>query len=722
MTNPIEPARDRSHLIKILVGVIVVVMILVMLFPINLGGPAREVQGGAETIGVTRDGTRVSADDRRYAARLLDTLDNVYVGLRDQRGALTAACWGREVTAAFKKNPEALWLVLQESRRIGPGASPLTLGPADRDAQSTNDYGIFNSGQVAIDRLHPLPTSPLGAMPPRERMQTPVTILAAAGDRRGSAVPVTALPPLEQSQLYAALQDFLTIQSAGSMGTNALKVSAPSVDRLIAERLQKFDVDVARLDANSFAGQVGEPTDAQVAAQFVEFAAFAPSQATAANPFGFGYRVGDRVKLEWIALDRAAIRSIVEAEKTPYQWEVEARIAYKKDPTSFASLTPATTPATSPATAEAATTAPAAADFDSLKADAIRLQITRATDARLGEIERRVRSVLTSDYQAASVAKTTGAATQPATSMGVALDAPADLDAVAADVGRRFKMSPPTVVHLTDALRDGDAIAAASPAFAAMSRAFAFDPTRPMNAAADAAPTYALRTAAAAATQPSADAASALALLQPSETVTDAGGNTSAIFRVTAAEPSHPGTDVAAVRARVVDDWKTAHMQALAVRSATTAADAVRAGTTPLYSVPGTSFTSVTIGPIAQGAPLPTGLGLTPEGFAQFNDAFGSALLAGDPIAKPIAALSVPIARRVYVAQRTSLTPGWQTAANLDAAREEIRGGLSNAMSRPRDPLTNPYGLTSYTIGSAWLSVDAIFQRTGWTANDPKRG
>jgi hypothetical protein len=58
-------------------------------------------------------------------------------------------------------------------------------------------------------------------------------------------------------------------------------------------------------------GEIGEPTDEEIRAFFDDYRGTAPGNTDSdagGNPFGFGYLLPARVKLEWLALERGRSR------------------------------------------------------------------------------------------------------------------------------------------------------------------------------------------------------------------------------------------------------------------------------------------------------------------------------------------------------------------------------------------------------------------------------
>src|SRR5688500_7803220 len=76
-------------------------------------------------------------------------------------------------------------------------------------------------------------------------------------------------------------------------------------------------------------------TAEQLNAHFDKYADTVAGDASDANPFAFGYKYPDRVKLQYVAITRADVRKVVEASKTAYDWEVEARKYHRQNQAEF---------------------------------------------------------------------------------------------------------------------------------------------------------------------------------------------------------------------------------------------------------------------------------------------------------------------------------------------------------------------------------------------------
>ncbi|HEY0010029.1 MAG TPA: hypothetical protein VGB55_14980, partial [Tepidisphaeraceae bacterium] len=116
----------------------------------------------------------------------------------------------------------------------------------------------------------------------------------------------------------------------------AVKISDPMIDQALAERAQQIKLHAAAFDASEFDNQVSAPIDDMLRAHFDAFAAVKPGQVDPQkNPFGFGYAVPDRAKIQYLFLPNEEITRSVQASKSPDQWEEDARLYYLRNPGQF---------------------------------------------------------------------------------------------------------------------------------------------------------------------------------------------------------------------------------------------------------------------------------------------------------------------------------------------------------------------------------------------------
>lgn len=131
-----------------------------------------------------------------------------------------------------------------------------------------------------------------------------------------------------------------------------IKISTPRVNQALAERGQQIQARLAIFEAATYLATVPAPSDEQLKAQFDAFAAIVPGTVSDTNPFGFGYRVPDKVRLQYIAVPQKQVVDAVVKSKSEFAWEEEARVYFSKNWEKFVKKpeTSATQPATQPDT------------------------------------------------------------------------------------------------------------------------------------------------------------------------------------------------------------------------------------------------------------------------------------------------------------------------------------------------------------------------------------
>ena len=139
-----------------------------------------------------------------------------------------------------------------------------------------------------------------------------------------------------------AITDYYLILANFDRIASDVKISQPQRDRFLAQSGQQIQLDVVELTQSDFATKVPAPTTQQVQEQFTKFADTEPGHADKKNPFGYGYRLPDAVKLQYLAIYREEAQKTIEASKSPYDWEVEARLYYRKHLEEFAATQPTT--------------------------------------------------------------------------------------------------------------------------------------------------------------------------------------------------------------------------------------------------------------------------------------------------------------------------------------------------------------------------------------------
>jgi hypothetical protein len=413
------------------------------------------------------------------------------------------------------RNPEVYYLLLHEARQMG----------------LTPQYDLVE----------------------RQFLSNPQVAILLEDNRRVSWADV----PDENRKAMArqSLADFLMITSAFERATGAIKVSEPLARYDAALMTQQIKARVVDFPARDFEAQLTAPTDEQLKKLFDQFADIEAGRPVAqTNPFGFGYRYPNRLKLQYIEIPRAEVRKTVQSARSDYEWDVEASKYYQLHQSEFPTTQPATTQealSLGPATRAAPTTRP----FVEVREQIINLLIEPRVDQRQVQIQSDLNTRLAADYDNWKKAHPGGPTTVPAGSSE--FEDFAYVQKVAQDFQNRYKVTL-TVASIADGFKTASELQS----LPGIGQVSSFG----VGVIASAEPL---------ASAENKGVPGLLSLFQPSKAIADASRNLF-IFRITAADPAHKPNDLAEVREQVERDWKRQQAFSLAKTEAQKLLDAAR--------------------------------------------------------------------------------------------------------------------------------------------------
>jgi hypothetical protein len=378
------------------------------------------------------------------------------------------------------------------------------------------------------------------------------------------------------------MANLLMVTSAFQRVANSVKISDPLVQHQIAEQSQQIKVRVVDFAAKDYEAKVGAPTDEQLAKQFEAYADVVPgTPATEKDPFGFGYKYPNRIKIQYLIIPRSEVRKAIKAGQSDYDWQVRAQRYYIEHQKDFITTTQASNTAglsigiAAPITS---TTKP----FEEVQNEVMNRIIEPLVDSLQTRIQTDLTARMAADYETWLKANPNGPssapatqealvpATAPATSAPAIANAPFQtygyLQKLAADVLRQYKVTL-TIGSATDSFKDMLELQAL-PGIGNVS----FDTPQQSISFAQ----YALTVAEPFVPADQRDKPVVLSLYEPSRPLLDDSRN-GYVFRITAADPSHKPASFNEVRPQVEMDWKRAQAYQLAKEDAQKLLEAARA-------------------------------------------------------------------------------------------------------------------------------------------------
>ncbi|MGC4031376.1 MAG: hypothetical protein QM754_06475 [Tepidisphaeraceae bacterium] len=294
---------------KKLMAVLVAFLALVFLLPAGFNG----FNGGGHGRLGKINGKAVDVAEVQQAQVMLASLNRLLIPQQTQDGLSTfvpapVAILGKQTYDKVERDPLLLYLLIREAQEVG---AVVDSGSLDRALSAPAQYRGDNNQTLEIERVN----------------------------------------PLVKEQLKSDLARLASVSASLNRVELAFKVSRPLVDEQLARVMQQVKIKAAAFATADFEKVVPNPTAEEVQRQFDAYKDVAPA-AIDSNPFGFGYRQPDRLKVQYLVVPDAEAAKAVEASRSAEKWEEDAYLYYSKNATEFASTQPASTsqPATQPLT------------------------------------------------------------------------------------------------------------------------------------------------------------------------------------------------------------------------------------------------------------------------------------------------------------------------------------------------------------------------------------
>lgn len=476
--------------------------------------------------------------------------------------------------------------------------------------------------------------------------------------------------------VYGALTRFLPVLNAWNQIAGTIQISDPMVRQEQASQ-QMLQIKLVSFDAAPASAPTTQPSEQDLQKQFDQFAGVTPGLPDARNPFGFGYRYPNRIKLQYITVPFAQVREVVEGSKSAYNWSVEENRYYLQHLGEFAT--------TQPATASSSTTQSSQKPFEAVQHDIHEKLVHEQTLALAKSIQEQISSTLNTDYLAFS--RSAAASTHPTSSLGVPYDSFEYLQKLRDKIESETKVR--LGIHQVADLKDEDGLATLDGIAQAEFKNESFAQYAMTNAAPF--------------TPADQQSAQALKLFQPSGILSSALLDTY-VFRLTAAEPAHTPASLAEVKAQVVSDLQHKAAFEHEKQAATQFLDSLSKADTDFdAAAAAANLPILNLGPVYHGAPIPQ-YPLGETALQSFQRQIQKLLQqASETHLHPAILIELPTAGKLAVVQLQSVRALWDNdtefymKTQIDLAlQEQIKAGLQQS----------------------WFDYDTAVRRTGYRATD----
>jgi hypothetical protein len=479
----------------------------------------------------------------------------------------------------------------------------------------------------------------------------------------------------------------LMVQRAFLRACDTVKLSRPYLDFQIAASSQAIKCYVVDFLLNDYLSKVPDATPEQLQKHFEKFADNMPDMPSETNPFGFGYKFPNRVKVQYIGVPRAEVARVVRASKPdPYDWSVEAYKYYSKHQGEFPATRPATTTAADALTlGPVAATGPTTRPFEEVQEQIINQLIDAQVDRLLPQIVAEIRNKLAADFDT-DRAPAGGTATTNASNKFHSFEYLQDL---AKQIEARHKVTI-TVASINDSFKSAPDLRL----LPGIGPVFQF---------AEQATTY----AEAFVPESEKSRPEVLSLYEPSRAMVDALGN-NYIYRIIEADPAHKPATLDEVKEQVAYDVKRAAAMELAKADAQKLLDQAKTvGLHPAAEQAGLKV--IMTGPFSAMAATPIkDYTITTRSLRTFiQKTFAlMALVDKKDGPKPVGLIELPADARVAVAELIA-----------------IESRMTPDMSPLYSTFLTQRMMYEYRaeIGDAWFNYDSLTQRLGYEPIGGKR-
>jgi len=124
---------------------------------------------------------------------------------------------------------------------------------------------------------------------------------------------------IPEEQILATFAKLLAVLQYSSIICSNEDLTNRQIMQMASAEEEQINIEFVKFDSAVFAAQQDEPSEEQISEHFNKYKAIPPVTVSDDDPYGFGYRLPDRVQLEYIAVKLDEVKTIV---KRPTQDEL----------------------------------------------------------------------------------------------------------------------------------------------------------------------------------------------------------------------------------------------------------------------------------------------------------------------------------------------------------------------------------------------------------------
>ncbi len=118
---------------------------------------------------------------------------------------------------------------------------------------------------------------------------------------------------IPEKQFLELFSQLLAVWQYAQMICSNQDVTSSQIAQAVATSAESIDAELVEFNPTVFASSIENPASSIEQEHFDKYKKFSPSDVSEENPYGFGYKLPDRVQLEYIILRLDDVRTLVEA-------------------------------------------------------------------------------------------------------------------------------------------------------------------------------------------------------------------------------------------------------------------------------------------------------------------------------------------------------------------------------------------------------------------------
>ena len=267
---------------------------------------SRRATGLHKTIAYFGDNKKITNNDLYMARRELDVLRSLATDVLLRNQDLRGILLGELLFAEQQTSPALINHIRQMIRNNQYRISDKQINDMYRRSVPSNIYWLLlkNEAQLAGIRV---PNEQAGELlgqviPNLFNGQTYSQLIGVLRDRYG----------LPEKQLLAIFSELLAIMQYAQMICSNEDVTSSQIAQTIATSAESIDAELVEFNPTVFASSIENPASSIEQEHFNKYKKFSPSAVSEENPYGFGYKLPDRVQLEYLIVRLDDVRTLVE--------------------------------------------------------------------------------------------------------------------------------------------------------------------------------------------------------------------------------------------------------------------------------------------------------------------------------------------------------------------------------------------------------------------------